>query len=96
MDTIHGDVVKVALALCAAIGLTTWARAGSFALLALIPVRPMRELAFVMAAGILVDTFLVRSVLVSSLAASFGPISWWPNSPPQPEPDASFPNPGSG
>jgi putative drug exporter of the RND superfamily len=59
--------------------------AGSFALLALIPIRPMRELAFVMAAGILIDTFLVRSILVPSLTASFGRASWWPNSPPQPE-----------
>jgi len=60
--------------------------AGSFALLALIPIRPMRELAFVMAAGILIDTFLVRSILVPSLTAAFGRASWWPNSPPQPEP----------
>jgi putative drug exporter of the RND superfamily len=61
--------------------------AGSFALLALIPIRPMRELAFVMAVGILVDSFLVRSILVPSLAASFGRASWWPNSPPRPEPE---------
>jgi RND superfamily putative drug exporter len=59
--------------------------AGSFALLALIPIRPMRELAFVMAAGILIDSFLVRSILVPSLMASFGRASWWPNSPPQAE-----------
>ena len=44
---------------------------GSFALLALIPVRPMRELAFAMAVGILLDTFIVRSVLVPSLLALF-------------------------
>jgi len=64
--------------------------AGSFALLALIPIRPMRELAFVMAAGILIDTFLVRSILVPSLMAAFGRASWWPNSPPRAEtsPDA--------
>ena len=59
--------------------------AGSFALLALIPIRPMRELAFVMAAGILIDSFIVRSILVPSLAASFGRLSWWPNRPPRPE-----------
>jgi RND superfamily putative drug exporter len=59
--------------------------AGSFALLALIPIRPMRELAFVMAAGILIDSFIVRSILVPSLAASFGSLSWWPNRPPRPE-----------
>jgi putative drug exporter of the RND superfamily len=59
--------------------------AASFALLALIPIRPMRELAFVMAAGIVIDSFIVRSILVPSLAASFGRLSWWPNSPPRPE-----------
>jgi RND superfamily putative drug exporter len=59
--------------------------AGSFALLALIPIRPMRELAFVMAAGILIDSFVVRSTLVPSLAAAFGRISWWPSSPPRGE-----------
>jgi RND superfamily putative drug exporter len=59
--------------------------AGSFALLALIPIRPMRELAFVMAAGIVIDSFIVRSILVPSLAASFGRLSWWPNKPPRPE-----------
>lgn len=44
---------------------------GSFALLALVPVRPMRELALAMAAGLLIDTFVVRSVLVPSLLALF-------------------------
>jgi RND superfamily putative drug exporter len=58
--------------------------AGSFALLALIPIRPMRELAFVMAVGILIDTFIVRSILVPSLVAAFGRASWWPSSPPDP------------
>jgi RND superfamily putative drug exporter len=60
----------------------------------------MRELAFVMAVGILVDSFLVRSILVPSLAASFGRLSWWPNSPPRPEPAAqtapSFPKEPTG
>ena len=45
--------------------------AGSFALLAVIPLRPMRELALAMAVGILLDTFIVRSLLVPSLLALF-------------------------
>ena len=44
---------------------------GSFALLALIPLRPMRELALALAGGILLDTFVVRSLLVPSLLALF-------------------------
>jgi RND superfamily putative drug exporter len=67
--------------------------AGSFALLALIPIRPMRELAFVMAAGIVIDSFLVRSLLVPSLAGAFGRLSWWPNSPPHPESSSPEPFP---
>ncbi|HEY6962206.1 MAG TPA: MMPL family transporter [Gaiellaceae bacterium] len=47
--------------------------AGSFAMLALIPLRPMRELALAMAVGILLDTFVVRSLLVPSLLALFSP-----------------------
>jgi len=46
--------------------------AGSFALLAIVPLRPMRELAFTMAVGILLDTFIVRSLLVPSLVSLFG------------------------
>jgi RND superfamily putative drug exporter len=45
--------------------------AGSFGLLALVPVRPMRELGFAMAVGILIDTFIVRSILVPALLAVF-------------------------
>ena len=52
--------------------------AGSFALLALVPLRPMRELAFAMSVGILIDTFIVRSLLVPSLVVLFGRRSWWP------------------
>ena len=45
--------------------------AGSFALLAIIPLRPMRGLALALALGILLDTFVVRSLLVPSLLALF-------------------------
>ncbi len=58
--------------------------AGSFGLLALIPIRPMRELAVVLAAGVLVDSFIVRSIVVPSLMSIFGARSWWPNRPPRP------------
>ena len=36
----------------------------SFALLALVPLRPFRELAFVISVGPLIDAFLVRTRLV--------------------------------
>jgi RND superfamily putative drug exporter len=54
------------------------ALAASFALLAIVPLRSFREFAFVMAAGVLIDTFVVRSMLVPALTALFGELAWWP------------------
>ncbi len=50
----------------------------SFAVLGLVPVRPFRELAFLMSCGLLVDAFLVRTLLVPSVIALIGPLSAWP------------------
>jgi len=50
----------------------------SFGLLALVPLRPFRELAFALSAGILIDVFLVRSLLVPSLLTLVGEASGWP------------------
>jgi RND superfamily putative drug exporter len=50
----------------------------SFALLAIVPLRPFRELAFAMAVGLLVDALLVRTLLVPALVALFGSASGWP------------------
>lgn len=52
--------------------------ASSFALLVIVPLRPFREIAFAMAAGLLIDTFLVRTVLVPALLSLVGPRSAWP------------------
>ncbi len=52
--------------------------AASFGLLAIVQVRAFRELAFTMAVGILLDTFVVRPFLVSSLVSLFGEVSGWP------------------
>ncbi|UGS33756.1 MMPL family transporter [Capillimicrobium parvum] len=45
----------------------------SFASLAIVPLRSFRELAFAMACGVLLETFLVRPVLVPSLLAVVRP-----------------------
>ncbi len=58
--------------------------AASFAVLALVPLVQFREFAFVMAVGILIDSFLVRSMLVPSLITVFGRTSWWPGRGPKP------------
>ncbi|MDX6520966.1 MAG: putative drug exporter of the superfamily [Gaiellales bacterium] len=55
--------------------------AASFALVALIPTRPFRELAAVMVVGILLETFLVRSLLAPALLALLGRAGGWPGRP---------------
>jgi RND superfamily putative drug exporter len=52
--------------------------AGSFALLALVPVRAFAELGFAMAVGVLIDSFIVRSFLVPALISLFGTVGSWP------------------
>jgi RND superfamily putative drug exporter len=52
--------------------------AASFGMLSLVPLRPFRELALVMAVGILIDAVLVRSFLVPALLALVGRVSGWP------------------
>ncbi len=52
--------------------------AASFAILAVVPLVQFREFAFAMFAGVLLDSFLVRSLLVPALVALFGRASWWP------------------
>ncbi len=52
--------------------------AGSFALLALVPLRSFRELAFVTTVGLLIDAFVVRTVLVPAAIALVGERSGWP------------------
>ena len=50
----------------------------SFAMLAIIPITPFAVMAFAMGVGILLDTFLVRSVLVPALVVVFGEAGRWP------------------
>ena len=54
------------------------ALAASFGLLALVPLRPFRELAFALSVGILLDVLVVRSLLVPALLTLVGRASGWP------------------
>ncbi|MFD9441950.1 MMPL family transporter [Streptomyces sp. NPDC060006] len=53
--------------------------AGTFAALATLPMVAFAELGFAVALGVLIDTFIVRSVLVTSLFLDVGPKIWWPH-----------------
>jgi putative drug exporter of the RND superfamily len=51
----------------------------SFALLAIVPLMAFREFAFAMFVGILLDTFIVRSLIVPAMLAVLGPVAAWPS-----------------
>ncbi len=53
--------------------------AGTFSVLATLPLTFLTELGFVVAFGVLLDTFLVRSVLVPAIALTLGDKFWWPS-----------------
>lgn len=52
--------------------------AGTFAVLMTQPIRELFQFGFAMAVGILLDTFLVRAMLVPAIVKLLGPVSWWP------------------
>jgi RND superfamily putative drug exporter len=54
--------------------------AGTFSVLGALPLVFLTEIGFVVAFGVLLDTFLVRSVLVPTLVLMIGPKVWWPSS----------------
>jgi RND superfamily putative drug exporter len=54
--------------------------AGTFTMLATLPLKTLTELGFAIAFGVLLDTFVVRSVLVPALVFDIGAHVWWPSS----------------
>ncbi|MFH8500465.1 MMPL family transporter [Streptomyces coeruleorubidus] len=53
--------------------------AGTFAALGTLPMVAFAEIGFAVALGVLIDTLIVRSVLVTSLFLDVGPKVWWPH-----------------
>ncbi|WP_371673385.1 MMPL family transporter [Streptomyces sp. NBC_00289] len=52
--------------------------AATFAALGVIPLAFLAQIAFIVAFGVLLDTLVVRSLLVPALARDIGPRAWWP------------------
>lgn len=55
--------------------------AGTFAALMTAPLQVLFQMGAAVALGVLLDTFIVRSILVPALTALFGDWSWWPGGP---------------
>ena len=50
----------------------------SFAVLWIVPIVPLRELALMMTIGVLLDAFVVRTLLAPALVTAFGSFGAWP------------------
>src|SRR5260370_15734771 len=53
--------------------------AGTFAMLGTLPLVQFTEIGFTVALGVLLDTIVVRSVLVTALTLDIGRHAWWPS-----------------
>jgi RND superfamily putative drug exporter len=68
--------------------------AATFSVLAVLPFVPLIEIGIVVAFGVLLDTLVVRSILVPALTLDIGRRIWWPSrlaSKPDPDPPAGGP-----
>jgi RND superfamily putative drug exporter len=54
--------------------------AATFSVLFVFPLVQLAEVGFLVAFGVLLDTLVVRSILVPALALDVGPRLWWPDS----------------
>lgn len=79
---VHGTRRGILRGLVATGGVITSAGlvlAATFAALGVIPILFLAQLAFIVAFGVLLDTFVVRSLLVPALAYDIGRAIWWPS-----------------
>ena len=78
----HGSRRGALIGLAATGGVITSAGvvlAGTFAVLGTLPVTFLTELGFAVAFGVLLDSIIVRSVLVTALNLDIGSRVWWPS-----------------
>ena|SRR5689334_5577192 len=55
--------------------------AGTFLVLGVLPLVALTEIGLVVALGVLIDTLIVRSILVPGLLLDIGDRVWWPSRP---------------
>lgn len=53
--------------------------AATFAALNVLPILFLAQIAFIVAFGVLLDTIIVRSLLVPALTLETGKLMWWPS-----------------
>ncbi|MFC6160572.1 MMPL family transporter [Kribbella jiaozuonensis] len=78
----HGTRPGILIGLAVTGGVITSAGvvlAATFSALAVLPILFLAQIAFMVAFGVLLDTTVVRSLLVPSLAHDIGPRVWWPS-----------------
>jgi RND superfamily putative drug exporter len=75
--------------------------AATFGALTVLPILFLTQIAFIVAFGVLLDTFLVRSLVVPAAVRLLGDRTWWPShlarrpAPPEPAPAEAEPDPVS-
>ena len=75
----HAGVIKGVTVTGAVITSAGIVLAATFAVLGLLPLVPLAEIGFAVAFGVLLDTIIVRSILVPALVLEIGPKIWWPS-----------------
>ena len=78
----HGNRTGMLRALAVTGGVITSAGivlAATFSALALLPLLFLFQIAFLVASGVLIDTLIVRSLVVPSSVIVIGPKTWWPS-----------------
>lgn len=64
--------------------------AGTFAVLATLPIQVLVQFGLITALGVLIDTFVVRPFLVPAITTLFGRHAFWPGRKPQPQADKAL------
>ena len=83
--TARGTREGVLVALVSTGGVVTGAGlilAGTFATLTLLPLEQLIQIGATVAIGVLLDTFVVRALLIPAIAYRLGERTWWPSRPP--------------